>query len=283
MNIISLPNDLNLEITQPVQMFDYQSVHSNHKTKVTLTKNTISFLQEGTKEVIWDSKSVTINNDDFLIMKSGNCLMTEKISAIKNSYRSVLLFFSDELLLDFLEKNDSLIQHSKDSDPFQVCSYDGFIKNFVQSLVHVLSLEKSLQEKILHVKFEEIMTYLGEVKGIDFLYQLLSAQTSTSQRFIEVIENNKFKNLTLQELCFLTNMSLSTFKREFKKHYKTSPIKWFQEQRLENSAFILSTQKKCPTELYREMGYQNLSNFNQAFKKRFGTTPKRFQKEQMDV
>lgn len=94
---------------------------------------------------------------------------------------------------------------------------------------------------------------------------------------MNVIENNKLNKLTLPELAFLSNMSLSTFKREFTKHYHIPPIKWFQEKRLAHAAFLLSTQQKRPKEIYTEAGYETLSNFVQAFKKQYGTTPRQFQ------
>ena len=70
------------------------SVNNLFKQQILLNKNTFSFLQEGTKEVFFDNSSYAINNSQFLLMKSGNCLMTEKLSNVEEYYRSVLLFFS---------------------------------------------------------------------------------------------------------------------------------------------------------------------------------------------
>ena len=72
-------------------------------------------------------------------------------------------------------------------------------------------------------------------------------------------------------------MSESSFKRVFKKHFQSSPGKWFREKRLEHSAFLLRNKSKRPSDIYQEIGYENLSNFTQAFKIKFGVTPKRYQ------
>ena len=105
MKIITLPDELNIEISQPVQIFDYHSSKEIAKQQIILNQNTFSFLIEGNKEVIFDNSTLSIDNSKFLIMKSGHCLMTEKLSDTQN-YRSVLLFFSNEILLKFIRKNE---------------------------------------------------------------------------------------------------------------------------------------------------------------------------------
>jgi AraC-like DNA-binding protein len=277
MNIISLPDNLPLEKDSPIQVFEYRVDNNCSRSKINLTKNTISFLNEGTKEFISHNKSTTIKNDRFLVMKSGNCLMTETISPVNKQYKSILLFFSDKVLLDFLEKNKLNATPPKNAPSYYAFSYDSYIQHFVESLEKISQLEKQLQGKLLRSKFEEIMTYLTDKKGKAFLNGLLKNHDDKIMRLINVVDNNKLHKLTLQELSFLCNMSLSTFKREFSKQYQMPPSKWFQEKRLEHAEFLLRTQKKRPIEIYESAGYESLSNFIQAFKKKYGYTPKQFQ------
>lgn len=113
MNSSSLPKDLDIHTDSPIQLFDYRTFNSLNKGKINLTKNTFSFLVQGTKEVISENKSVKIENDNFLILKSGNCLMTETVSSHQKIYKSILLFFTDEVLLNFIEKNNCLPNRKK--------------------------------------------------------------------------------------------------------------------------------------------------------------------------
>ena len=277
MKTISLPEELGLNTSLYTEVYDYESTQEISKQQIILNKNTFSFLQEGTKEVFFDNSSYSINNSQFLLMKSGHCLMTEKLSNTQEYYRSVLLFFSNEAVLNFIRKYK--IESIESEIIFSAYSfeYDSFIKKFVNSLLDISKLSKSTQKNILDSKFNEIMLYLIEVKGVDFLYSLLNNFDNQTQKFIQVIENNKLNKLTLKELAFISNMSVSTFKREFKKHYHSSPSKWFQEKRLEHSAFLLKNSSKRPSDIFEEIGYENLSNFIQAFKVKFGMTPKQFQ------
>lgn len=277
MHTITIPDELNLENSLAVQVFDYSSSRGVSKQQIILNQNTFSFLIEGTKEVVFDNSALSIDDSQFLVMKSGNCLMTEKLSEVSN-YRSVLLFFSNEMLSKFIRKIELEKVESKGYQSVFAFEYDEFLKRFVESLVDLSKLSKNLQNKILEVKLEEIMLYLVEKHGTDFLYSLSVNADNTTQKLIQVIENSHLNKLTLKELAFLCNMSVSTFKREFEKHYSESPIKWFQNKRLEFAHFLLQQKQKNPSEVYFEVGYENLSSFTQAYKSKYGVTPKHHQK-----
>lgn len=274
---ISLPTDFNIIDGSAIQLFDYRVVDAMPRNKINLTKNTFSFLLDGTKELIKDNNASTVKNNKFVLITSGNCLMTDILSTSKHFYRSILLFFNKEALVDFLEKHQFDITPSKQKDSFITCEYDTYTKQYVKSLEVLLNLETFIQGKLLQIKFEEIMLYLIQKKGIVFLETLLAENDDVTVRFMNVVERNKLRKLSLQEISFLCNMSQSTFKRTFYKHYEMPPMKWFQERRLEQAAFYLRTLNKRPIDLYQEIGYENLSNFVKAFKVKYGLTPKQYQ------
>jgi AraC-like DNA-binding protein len=277
MKTITLPDELCFNATLSIEIYDYMSAQEISKQQVLLNKNTFSFLQEGTKEVFFDNSSYSINNSQFLLMKSGHCLMTEKLPNVQECYRSILFFFSNEAVRKFIRKFELKPTDCSSYFSTYLFNYDSFIRNFVKSILDISKLSESIQKNILEVKFNEIMLYLIEVKGVDFLYSLISNTDGQTQKFIQIIENNKLNKLTIKELSFLSNMSLSTFKREFEKHFHSSPSKWFQDKRLEHSTFLLKNKSKRPSDIFEEIGYENLSNFITAFKTKYGVTPKQYQ------
>ncbi|MBF2709782.1 helix-turn-helix domain-containing protein [Flavobacterium soyangense] len=278
MKTITLPDELNIESLQPVQIFDYCSSKEITKQQIILNQNTFSFLIEGNKEVVFDNSTLSIDNSKFLIMKSGYCLMTEKLSDTRN-YRSVLLFFSNDILLEFIRKNELNRNELSVYKSVYSFKYDEFIQRFVNSLLDISKLSKNIQKRMLEVKFEEIILYLTEIYGTDFLQSLSGKSNDTSQKFVQTVETNWMSKLTLKELAFLCNMSVSTFKREFEKHYAKSPIKWFQNKRLEYAHHLLYKEQKSSSEIYLEVGYENLSSFIQAYKSKYGITPKQHHKD----
>jgi len=273
MKTITLPDEMNLEKSQQVHVVGYSSSKDVSKQQIILNQNIISFLIEGTKEVIFDNEALSITPSKFIIMRSGNCLMTEKRVSETSLYKSVLLFFSNEMLHNFIRKIESEKSESIEPKSVYAFDYDDFLKRFVDSLADISNLSKTVQPKILEVKFEEIMLYLTDKYGTDFLYALITNNDDAAQKFIRTIENSHLSKLTLKELAFLCNMSVSTFKREFEKYYSESPMKWFQNKRLEHAHYLLSLEKS-PSEVYFEAGYENLSSFSQAYKIKYGVTPK---------
>ena len=80
-------------------------------------------------------------------------------------------------------------------------------------------------------------------------------------------------NIDLNRFANLTGRSLSTFKRDFQKIFSTTPNKWLQQKRLQEAHFLIVEKGKKPSDVYLEVGFENLSHFSFAFKKAFGVAP----------
>ncbi len=86
--------------------------------------------------------------------------------------------------------------------------------------------------------------------------------------------NQHFKfNISMERFAFMTGRSLSTFKREFKAIFNTSPGKWLMKKRLDEAYFLLDKEHRKPTDIYIDLGFEDLSHFSFAFKKKFGISP----------
>ncbi|WP_353120826.1 AraC family transcriptional regulator [Myroides odoratus] len=275
MDLLTLPNDLNLDGSTSIKIYDYHSSQAIARQQIVLNQYVFSFLMEGMKEVIFDDAIQGIDPSNFLLMKAGHCLMTEKLSQT-STYRSVLFFFSLEDIQRFVQKVELNPPAALEYQSIHTFPYDDFILRYVASLLDIAKLSAETQHRLLAVKFEEIMWYLVEAYGMDILHSLLHHNDST-QKFTRTIESNKHHKLTIKELAFLCNMSVSTFKRTFKKHYAESPMQWFQNKRLDYARYLLHFEKKTATEIYLEIGYENLSSFIQAYKIKFDITPKQDQ------
>jgi AraC-like DNA-binding protein len=55
--------------------------------------------------------------------------------------------------------------------------------------------------------------------------------------------------------------------------FETTPEKWLQHKRLEQAHYLITQKEQRPSEVYLEVGFENLSHFSYAFKKEFGLTP----------
>ena len=85
-------------------VYDFKMTEDVIKTKVNLNMHMFSFLQEGKKQVHFSDVTVAVNNEQSLLLKKGNCLWTELLEK-ESTYYCKLLFFSDKILKQFLEKH----------------------------------------------------------------------------------------------------------------------------------------------------------------------------------
>ena len=285
MDIINFPEHLfdnNYTDTPDLQIANYEAYKLVSKNKINLNKNVFSFLLDGQKDIHFSNDIVSIDHTQALLLASGNFLTTEIVGA--NSYSCLLFFFSQKNIKDFLLKyghlfNPNDLNKAAASSPYFLIKKDNFIIHFINSIQQIYGLNQTISQKILELKFEEIMLYLADKYGQSFfvyLHSLLINERELS--FKMVIEKNLYTSLNIDEVAFLCNMSLSTFKRKFIQLYQESPGKWFQLKRLNKAKKLLLNNEATPSEIYMDFGYDSLSNFSTAFKNEFGYSPKNMMK-----
>ncbi|QJP34535.1 helix-turn-helix transcriptional regulator [Nonlabens sp. Ci31] len=262
----------NKKTTQDIFVYDFKMSSDVVKSKVNLSMNMFSFLQVGKKQVHFAGTSVAVNKAQSLLLKKGNWLWTELLDT-EAAYYCKLFFFSEKKLTDFLSKYTNDVKPYKEDVPYFVIENDDYIAAFINSLSSYTFTDHSYSDALLVLKFEEIMLYLLNKYGSTFEYYLHSLISKEVSPFINVVESNVNSNLKLEEIAFLCNMSLSTFKRHFTSEYKEPPGKWLQNRRLQKAKELLQGGDLKASDIYLDMGYNNLSNFSIAFKKKFGISP----------
>jgi AraC-like DNA-binding protein len=103
--------------------------------------------------------------------------------------------------------------------------------------------------------------------------------TYNSRRIEKVLEHmnqNFHKNVTLDEVSKLVNMTPASFSRFFKQRTGISFIDSLLELRLGHSSRQLIDTTHSIAEIAYNCGFNNISNFNRLFKKKKGCTPKEF-------
>jgi AraC-like DNA-binding protein len=264
-----------------VSIIQYNSDVVSINARIKLQQNLFSFLLEGQKSVQYAGTHVKIDPNQFLLLSSGNCLMSEKIAATNGRYRSILFFFDNTLLADFFVRHPQALQASfkkNNEEPFLVFEKDAFLINFIESLGFMLSSGQPSSVEMGKVKLEELLLYISE-RYPDKIQRLRNFGYDTDDDLLirQAVTTSIYNAVTVEELAFLCHMSLSTFKRRFAGIYGTSPNKWLLEKRMQKAAQLLKQGERKASEIYFELGYDNLSSFIQSFKQVYGITPKQYQ------
>ncbi|MNB86894.1 Virulence regulon transcriptional activator VirF [compost metagenome] len=128
---------------------------------------------------------------------------------------------------------------------------------------------------MVKIKLMELLLHLSE-SNERFLYQLLQPGVNDNNSISRIMEENFTNPVSLQDLAYLSGRSLSTFKREFKATYHTSPLKWIRNRRLDKAENMLLETSFSVTDICYSTGFENIAHFSKVFKLRFGLAPSEF-------
>jgi AraC-like DNA-binding protein len=265
-------------------IYNYVSEKQVGRNKIFLQHNLITLLEQGEKVVHYANSATVIKDTQFALLSAGNCLMTEKLP-VDNHYRSTMLFFDNTELTRFFVKYAAVIDKlasapGKQEKPFLVFEKDDFVRNYITSL-QFIHPKTPFSDKRVELKFEELMLYLVE----KYPGEMLSFQTRSHEEYSDLevrkaVEQNITSNLTLEELAFLCNTSVSTFKRRFQKLYHVAPRQYFLLRKMEIATLLL-LQNENPSEVFYKVGFENHSSFSQSFKQVYGISPKQYQQRKL--
>jgi len=188
-------------------------------------------------------------------------------------HKSVTMHLTAERLKVYYGKNEARSHFDPAPDPsFKAFDRHPLLKSCLASLVPYFELQEKLPEQIASLKIEEAIHLLRTIQpGID---QALANFAEPGKIDLEkFMERNYMFNMTMEKFGYLTGRSLTTFKRDFKKVFQTTPQKWLTQRRLDLAHYQIREKQRKPSDVYLETGFENLSHFGFAFKKRFGYAP----------
>ncbi len=103
--------------------------------------------------------------------------------------------------------------------------------------------------------------------------RLLGSADKDHGSFEQVIYSHIFQSISIEELAMKTNRSLTSFKKEFRRHFHEPPHKWFVNQRLNHARLQLIATTKSISEIGNECSFPNTSHFIKLFKRAYHLTP----------
>jgi pimeloyl-ACP methyl ester carboxylesterase/AraC-like DNA-binding protein len=94
-----------------------------------------------------------------------------------------------------------------------------------------------------------------------------------------VMFKNFLYNLKIEEFAKLCGRSLSTFKRDFKKIFNTTPSRWIKSKRLEHARVLLCESDLNINQICYDCGYINASHFIKSFKEKYNIPPHKYRSD----
>ena len=154
-------------------------------------------------------------------------------------------------------------------------SSDTGLQAFFESMRTYFGGDEKPSEPLLRLKLKELIISILESRANHALAAYFRSLAGDDRPSLPAImEKNYRYRLSLEEFARLCHRSLSSFKRDFRKHFDEPPGRWLLHKRLDYAAALLRSQTGMNvTDVVFDSGFEDISHFNKTFKSRFGCPP----------
>lgn len=187
------------------------------------------------------------------------------------SHKTVVMLLTADILRDFYRG----VEVTPAKEPFpKIRSFPPhpLLESCLASLVPYFAVPAPFPASVAALKMREAISILRTIDPtIDGV--LANFDEPHKVDLVGFMEKNYMFNMPASKFGYLTGRSLTTFKRDFKKAFNTTPQRWLTQRRLELAHYQLTEHNRKPLDVCYETGFENLSHFSFAFKKQFGYSP----------
>lgn len=193
------------------------------------------------------------------------------------AFKKIYILFEQDFLKEFSAAYKFKAEIKKPTGAIIPIDKNPLVKNFIDSLTPYFNEKGVIDEQFLSVKRSELLLIL--LKKNPELANVLFDFNDPSKMDLEKFMNQNYKfNVSIERFAYLTGRSLSAFKRDFEKMFNATPSHWLVQKRLEEAYYLIDKKNKKPSEIYLDLGFEDLSHFSFAFKKLFGISPNQVKK-----
>jgi len=241
--------------------------------------NYLFYVVDGQK--IWHTaqKSYDIGKETCVFVRKGAWIFE---NFVEQGFCVVLFFIPDKFICDTIKTKSKPLNNSLQKfEPVMILDKSDVLSAFFLSIASYFNDTQDPDRSLLELKFKElILTVADNPKNSDLLSYFCSLMHEPQYASLQrVMEENFCFNLKLDQYAELCNRSLSTFKRDFQKVYKSKPGQWLLEQRLNHALHLLRDRRKTIADVSFECGFESVSHFSRSFKARFSVTPSSYKLE----
>jgi AraC-like DNA-binding protein len=216
------------------------------------------------------SKSYTLKQGEYGLVRKNR--LAKYHSEKGTNFNRIMFCFDETFLRAFQEKHQPALTLFSQTDTVIAITPNDMIPAFIHSLTPYTNGGGKLNPAFEDIKYEELLMILlqkqPELAGLFFNY------AKPEKVDLEEYMNRSYKfNVGTERFAYMTGRSLSAFKRDFTAIFKQAPNRWLVERRLREAYVLIAQERKTASEIYLELGFEDLSHFSLAFKKLFGLRP----------
>ena len=260
----------------------FKQLHENLLNKeIYLSSSIVVYLKSG-RQVIhdYDGISERVEENNLIFLGKGIYTVSDFIP-LNGGFKAILFSLDDRLISKYLAsiadgfstESKTIAQRGKGT---YTINANEQIKRFMTSLGDVYgSLGQT--PALIELKLLELLHLIAiQDKSYRFIQELIAGQKKYMKRrsITDFMERYALQNLTLDDYALLTGRSVSSFVRDFKRIYNTTPNKWILDKKVQLAHRLMLENNYSVTDAAMKSGFENVSHFIKMYKRKYGLTPK---------
>ena len=237
--------------------------------------HSVVYVLSGQKKWITPSQDYLVKEDQSIFVRKG---AFKNQQYFEEGFCVLMFFMKDDFIKRCFEedirKETNGMRKLEDPDFIYRIEVSDSLKTLYHSFFSYLKQDNKIPQKIIELKFREMLLNIcgdpGNKNIKDVIYTIYKNVDGSIE---QVMEEQFIYNLQIEEFARLCGRSLSTFKREFKKIYNSTPGKWLMKKRLELARNLMLNTDLTVQEICYDCGFESDSHFVRSFKSRFGDSP----------
>lgn len=237
-------------------------------------EHTLSFVTAGSLMLSDGTREYPSQEGRLRFIRRNQLLKFIKYPPANDTFKSISIYLNQEVLKDF-SLTHGINAGIKTQQPAIIdLEKNELTDTYMDAVVGYQEAGHFNNKALEKVKIQEgILLLLQLHPGLkDVLFDF----TDPHKINLEAFMNQSYQfNVKLDRFAYLTGRSLATFKRDFEKIFNTPPRKWLQKRRLQRAHYLIVNEGKTASDIYLDVGFEDLTHFSHAFKKEYGYSPKR--------
>ena len=268
--------------TQQPMIVKYSQPYRNGIQSHNLTRHAIGFILRGKKYIYYGDIRHEVNRGDMFYLSTGHHY-TEDIPENGKPFEQIIFYYTPDQLSHILAHlsmtygmtitNDHSCENCREYNHVVYPAWST-ARNFFATINQYIKEDVFSQDATAeNIKMTELIYLIVTQHDCCLKSKVLDNTDMMKESFEQTIHKNIFNDISIEELAQQCNRSLTSFKKEFKRHFFEPPHKWFIKQRLMHSRLLLISTDKSISEIGIECNFPNTSHFIKLFKKEYSLTP----------
>ncbi len=227
-----------------------------------------------------ETEELRLSEKQAVLAKCGNSTFSTITVDGKTEYQAIVVKFHKEVIERLYQNSPSPFSNNSTYElkvNSAMIDTNVLLEQYASNLISLFEHPELISEELLKLKLNELILHLlssqNSPKVLGIMTNLFEKKTF---QFKEIINAHIFSSLGIEELAQLTNQSLSTFKKTFRKAYNDTPNNYLIGKRIERVAELLLVSNDTLSNIAYDCEFKTLAHMSRVFKAKYGISPSQY-------